>query len=154
VNQSVAGLFAGQHLDAKSLLLLAVAGLRLLRLEVDRIDIVPMLAATRILVRAEPADLFLADAVLRRVGHELVAPSSRDASTACCQQLRTSSAGCDKHRIKALCKRIDPFAKRACQHAAGFAGQLISISACQLFAAEGRRWSLDVLRDQSFREAL
>jgi hypothetical protein len=55
---------------------------------------------------------------------------------------------------KALCKRIDPFAKRACQHAAGFAGQLISISACQLFAAEGRRWSLDVLRDQSFREAL
>jgi len=34
---------------------------------------------------SEPADLFLADAVLRRVGHELVAPSSRDASTACCQ---------------------------------------------------------------------
>jgi hypothetical protein len=64
VKQSVAGLFVGQHLDAKPLLLLAVAGLRFIRLEVDRIDIVPMLAATRILVRVEPADLFLADAVL------------------------------------------------------------------------------------------
>jgi hypothetical protein len=55
---------------------------------------------------------------------------------------------------KARCKRMDPFATRASQHAAGFAGQLVSISASQLFAAQGLRWSLDVLRDQSFREAL
>lgn len=73
---SVAGLFVGQNLEAHSLLLLAVAGLRLLRLEVNRIDILPMLPATRILVRTEPADLFFAILVLRRVvGHELVAAS-------------------------------------------------------------------------------
>ena len=73
---SVAGLFVGQDLEANPLLLLAVAGLRLLRLEVDPIYILPMLPATRILVGAEPADLFVANPVLGRVvGHDLVAPS-------------------------------------------------------------------------------
>jgi hypothetical protein len=73
---SVAGLFVGQDLEANPLLLLTVAGLRLLRLEVDLIDILPMLPPTRILVGAEPADLIVADPILgRAVGHELVAAS-------------------------------------------------------------------------------
>jgi hypothetical protein len=75
VKSSVVGLFVGQHLEAHSLLL-AVAGFRLLRLEVNSIDILPMLPATRILARAEPADLSVADPVLGRVvGYEPVAAS-------------------------------------------------------------------------------
>ena len=76
MKSSVVGLFVGQHLEAHSLLLLAVAGFRLLRLEVTSIDILPMLPATRILARAKPADLSVAGPVLgRAVGHELVAAS-------------------------------------------------------------------------------
>jgi hypothetical protein len=76
VKSSVTGLFVGQHLEAHPLLLLAVAGFRLLGLEVNPIDILPMLPTTRILVGAEPADLFVADPVLWCVvGHELVAAS-------------------------------------------------------------------------------
>src|SRR5919112_4159533 len=78
--RSVAGLPVAQLPDARGLLPLAVAGLRLLRLEVDPIDILPGLPATRILICSEPADLFLADPVLGHGGHELVATSSSDAS--------------------------------------------------------------------------
>ena len=74
MKHSVAGLFVGQDLEAHSLLILAIAGLRLFRLEVNRIDIAPILPATRILVRAEPAKMIVADLVLGCVvGHELVA---------------------------------------------------------------------------------
>src|SRR5215208_3136879 len=83
VQKSVAGLVVGKQLEAQSLLPLTIAGLRLLRLEVDRVGIVAMLVATRVLVRAKSADLFLADPVLGRVGHELAAPSSSHASNDC-----------------------------------------------------------------------
>jgi hypothetical protein len=75
VQKSVAGLFVGQYPGANPLLFPAVAGLRFLRFEVDRLDVLPMLAATRVLVRAEPAERFLANPILGRVGHELVVPS-------------------------------------------------------------------------------
>jgi hypothetical protein len=83
VKGSVARLFVGQQLDSKPLFLLAVASFRIFRLEVDWIDILPMLPATRILVRAEPTNLFLADPVFGRVGYELVTPSCGDACSVC-----------------------------------------------------------------------
>jgi hypothetical protein len=64
-------------------LLRAIAGLRLLGLEVDRIDVLPMLPTAKIFVGTDPADLFLADSVLGHARHELATTSFAHASDAC-----------------------------------------------------------------------
>lgn len=90
---SVAGLMFSEDLDAQPLLLRAIAGLSLPGPEVDAVNIVAMLAAARVLVRAEPADPFLAGPVLGRVGHSLVVSSFWGRLQYSLTELPTKAAG-------------------------------------------------------------